>query len=43
VEVEDALARALVGVFGRPQQRQPEPGRQEYRRGESEDERAVIP
>jgi hypothetical protein len=43
VNVEDPLARALIGVLGRPQQRETKPGGEEDRRGEGEDERAVIP
>jgi len=43
VDVEDPLARPLIGVFRCPEQREAEPGGEQHRRGDREDDRAVIP
>jgi hypothetical protein len=43
VDVEDPLARPLICVLRGPEQREAKPGDQQHRRGEREDDRAVIP
>jgi hypothetical protein len=43
MDVEDLLADPLIGVFGCPEQREPETRDEERRRREREEGGAVIP